>query len=216
MDGISDRGNVIVIGATNRPEAIDPALRRPGRFDREVRAACAGRLLGRCPACLVSALPFPQLSSTVARLLGVTSSLLLRVLFPPTPFNRTHPFMLAQVYFGLPGPEQRLAILRVHTRKWPVQPPPELLQQVPCDMSRLSMAWAAHVALSFYLPPSLLHCLHSYHSWLDSTDQPRWPLRWLRYGPGGWPGGGLCWGRPAGPLHRRGHGCSAPGGAHPD
>ncbi len=36
MDGLKSRGQVIVIGATNRPEAIDPALRRPGRFDREI------------------------------------------------------------------------------------------------------------------------------------------------------------------------------------
>lgn len=36
MDGLGGRGNVIVIGATNRPGALDPALRRPGRFDREV------------------------------------------------------------------------------------------------------------------------------------------------------------------------------------
>ena len=36
MDGIGSRGNIIVIGATNRPNAIDPALRRPGRFDREI------------------------------------------------------------------------------------------------------------------------------------------------------------------------------------
>ena len=36
MDGMGARGNIIVIGATNRPNAIDPALRRPGRFDREV------------------------------------------------------------------------------------------------------------------------------------------------------------------------------------
>ena len=35
MDGLNDRGNVIVLGATNRPDSIDPALRRPGRFDRE-------------------------------------------------------------------------------------------------------------------------------------------------------------------------------------
>jgi len=36
MDGLAARGNVIVIGATNRPGALDPALRRPGRFDREI------------------------------------------------------------------------------------------------------------------------------------------------------------------------------------
>jgi transitional endoplasmic reticulum ATPase len=36
MDGLKTRGKVVIIGATNRPEAIDPALRRPGRFDREV------------------------------------------------------------------------------------------------------------------------------------------------------------------------------------
>ncbi|XP_037072228.1 ATPase family AAA domain-containing protein 2-like [Pollicipes pollicipes] len=35
MDGVDSRGEVIVIGATNRPDSIDPALRRPGRFDRE-------------------------------------------------------------------------------------------------------------------------------------------------------------------------------------
>jgi transitional endoplasmic reticulum ATPase len=36
MDGLTGRGNVVVIGATNRPNALDPALRRPGRFDREI------------------------------------------------------------------------------------------------------------------------------------------------------------------------------------
>jgi transitional endoplasmic reticulum ATPase len=36
MDGLKTRGKVVVIGATNRPNSIDPALRRPGRFDREV------------------------------------------------------------------------------------------------------------------------------------------------------------------------------------
>ena len=36
MDGLKSRGRVIVIGATNRPNSLDPALRRPGRFDREV------------------------------------------------------------------------------------------------------------------------------------------------------------------------------------
>ena len=47
MDGLKSRGNVIVIGATNRPDAIDEALRRPGRFDREIEIGIpnrAGRL----------------------------------------------------------------------------------------------------------------------------------------------------------------------------
>jgi len=47
MDGLKGRGNVIVIGATNRPDALDPALRRPGRFDREIEIGIpdrAGRL----------------------------------------------------------------------------------------------------------------------------------------------------------------------------
>jgi transitional endoplasmic reticulum ATPase len=37
MDGLKGRGKLIVIGATNIPDAMDPALRRPGRFDREIR-----------------------------------------------------------------------------------------------------------------------------------------------------------------------------------
>lgn len=47
MDGLKSRGKVVVIGATNRPNAIDPALRRPGRFDREITLGVpqrAGRL----------------------------------------------------------------------------------------------------------------------------------------------------------------------------
>ena len=43
MDGMTSRGQVIVIGATNRPNAIDPALRRPGRFDREIEIGVPDR-----------------------------------------------------------------------------------------------------------------------------------------------------------------------------
>ncbi|MCZ7397902.1 MAG: CDC48 family AAA ATPase [Candidatus Methanoperedens sp.] len=43
MDGLKARGRVVVIGATNRPNAIDPALRRPGRFDREIEIGVPDR-----------------------------------------------------------------------------------------------------------------------------------------------------------------------------
>jgi transitional endoplasmic reticulum ATPase len=43
MDGLKGRGHVIVIGATNRPNAIDEALRRPGRFDREIEIGIPAR-----------------------------------------------------------------------------------------------------------------------------------------------------------------------------
>ena len=47
MDGMKGRGRVVVVAATNRPDSIDPALRRPGRFDREIEVGIpdeAGRL----------------------------------------------------------------------------------------------------------------------------------------------------------------------------
>ena len=43
MDGMQGRDNVVVIGATNRRDALDPALRRPGRFDREIEIGVPDR-----------------------------------------------------------------------------------------------------------------------------------------------------------------------------
>jgi cell division protease FtsH len=43
MDGFDDSGGVVVLAATNRPDALDPALRRPGRFDREVAVPLPNR-----------------------------------------------------------------------------------------------------------------------------------------------------------------------------
>jgi transitional endoplasmic reticulum ATPase len=43
MDGLKSRGKVVVIAATNIPDAIDPALRRPGRFDREIEIGVPGK-----------------------------------------------------------------------------------------------------------------------------------------------------------------------------
>jgi transitional endoplasmic reticulum ATPase len=47
MDGLVDRGAVVVIGATNMPEMVDPALRRPGRFDREITIGVPDRTARR-------------------------------------------------------------------------------------------------------------------------------------------------------------------------
>jgi cell division protease FtsH len=43
MDGFEESGGVVVLAATNRPDALDPALRRPGRFDRQVTVPLPGR-----------------------------------------------------------------------------------------------------------------------------------------------------------------------------
>jgi transitional endoplasmic reticulum ATPase len=43
LDGLTVRGKVVIIGATNRPNALDPALRRPGRFDREINIGIPDR-----------------------------------------------------------------------------------------------------------------------------------------------------------------------------
>ena len=44
MDGFDQSGGVVVLAATNRPDVLDPALRRPGRFDREVSVPLPGRV----------------------------------------------------------------------------------------------------------------------------------------------------------------------------
>ena len=43
MDGLDERGEVIIIGATNRLDSFDPALRRPDRFDRELKCSLSGQ-----------------------------------------------------------------------------------------------------------------------------------------------------------------------------
>ena len=43
MDGMKSRGKVVVMAATNRVDSIDPALRRPGRFDREIEIGVPNR-----------------------------------------------------------------------------------------------------------------------------------------------------------------------------
>jgi len=69
LDGLSGRGNVIVIGATNRPNALDPALRRPGRFDREVEIGIPDKR-GRHEILLIHTRGMPLASDVDLRLLA--------------------------------------------------------------------------------------------------------------------------------------------------
>jgi transitional endoplasmic reticulum ATPase len=69
MDGLSGRGNVIVIGATNRANALDPALRRPGRFDREVEIGIPDKQ-GRYEILMIHTRGMPLASDVVLKALA--------------------------------------------------------------------------------------------------------------------------------------------------
>merc|ERR1711994_133880 len=82
MDGLDDRGEIIIIGATNRIENIDPALRRPGRFDRELRFSLPSRATRKAILRLYTKNWVPEVSQpllntlanrTIGNLLNVTS-----------------------------------------------------------------------------------------------------------------------------------------------
>ena len=66
MDGLDKRGQVVVIGATNRVDAIDPALRRPGRFDRELMFTLPNRVCSCARWCVCVR---PLLTSSMCSLL---------------------------------------------------------------------------------------------------------------------------------------------------
>ena len=68
MDGLDSRGEIVVIGATNRIDAIDPALRRPGRFDREFQFALPDRNVSIF--IIYSRQPFIKMSPFCTPLLG--------------------------------------------------------------------------------------------------------------------------------------------------
>ncbi|KAG1677087.1 ATPase family AAA domain-containing protein 2B [Nymphon striatum] len=85
MDGLDNRGEVVVIGATNRIDAIDPALRRPGRFDREFHfplptsmcvGYCGADIKALCSEAILSALRkrYPQIYSSRHKLVLNVSS----------------------------------------------------------------------------------------------------------------------------------------------
>jgi len=111
MDGLQARGKVVVIGATNRPNAIDPALRRPGRFDREVEISVpdkAGRL---------------QILKIHTRGMPLTKSVKLEELA-----RKTHGFVGADI--NSLGKEAAMIVLRKNLHKFNLEEDEEIPQQV--------------------------------------------------------------------------------------
>ena len=72
MDGMSNRGDVVVIGATNIPEAVDPALRRPGRFDRELEISIPDRA-GRTEILQVHIRGMPLVNVNINEIVDLTN-----------------------------------------------------------------------------------------------------------------------------------------------
>jgi len=72
MDGMSNRGDVVVIGATNIPEAVDPALRRPGRFDRELEISIPDRI-GRTEILQVHIRGMPLINVNLNEIVDLTN-----------------------------------------------------------------------------------------------------------------------------------------------
>ncbi len=111
MDGLQARGKVVVIGATNRPNSIDPALRRPGRFDREVEISVpdkAGRL---------------QILKIHTRNMPLTKSVKLEELA-----RKTHGFVGADI--NSLGKEAAMIVLRKNLHKLNLEEDQEIPQEV--------------------------------------------------------------------------------------
>lgn len=102
MDGLDARGEVVVIGATNRLDAIDPALRRPGRFDREFLFGLPDR--------------------EVRELLAQDDSLSTELAADSCPvLTPTSPLRLLK---------SRREILKIHTAQWRPRPSQGLLEEL--------------------------------------------------------------------------------------
>jgi transitional endoplasmic reticulum ATPase len=111
MDGLQARGKVVVIGATNRPNSIDPALRRPGRFDREVEISVPDKT-GRL-----------QILKIHTRNMPLTKSVKLEELA-----RKTHGFVGADI--NSLGKEAAMIVLRKNLHKLNLEEDQEIPQEV--------------------------------------------------------------------------------------
>ncbi|RMC15279.1 hypothetical protein DUI87_07468 [Hirundo rustica rustica] len=104
MDGLASRGEVVVIGATNRLDAIDPALRRPGRFEREFRFSLPNKEVSQIRKVFV---------------LGVLWVCVVIVLLREN---------LGQLKWN--GFQARKEIFKIHTRDWNPKPSENFLEEL--------------------------------------------------------------------------------------
>jgi transitional endoplasmic reticulum ATPase len=111
MDGLNARGKVVVIGATNRPNSIDPALRRPGRFDREVEVGIPDKK-GRL-----------QILKIHTRGMPLTKDVDLEAIA-----SKTHGFVGADI--NALGKEAAMSVLRRNLHKFNLEEETEIPQDV--------------------------------------------------------------------------------------
>jgi len=115
MDGLTSRGNVIVIAATNREAAIDPALRRPGRFDREIEIG-APTSEGRLEILMIHTRGMPlEKDVTLDRIADITHGFVgadLAALARESAMRALRRY-LPEIEFGKPIPTEILEKMRV-------------------------------------------------------------------------------------------------------
>ncbi|XP_050216857.1 uncharacterized protein LOC126667814 [Mercurialis annua] len=164
MDGLKSRGSVVVIGATNRPEAVDPALRRPGRFDREIyfplpsvedRAAILSLHTRRWPKPVTGSLLQWVASRTVGFAGADLQALCTQAVIIALKRNFPLHDMLSAAGGKAPGARRvPLPSITVEERDWL-----EALACAPPPCSRREAGIAAHDLVASPLPFHLIPCL---------------------------------------------------------
>ncbi|XVF04282.1 hypothetical protein REPUB_Repub05bG0069000 [Reevesia pubescens] len=164
LDGLKSRGSVVVIGATNRPDAVDPALRRPGRFDREIyfplpsledRAAILALHTKQWPKPVTGSL----LKWVARKTVGFAGADLQALCTQAAVISLKRNFPLQEILSAAeektPGAKRvPLPTVRVEERDWL-----EALSCSPPPCSRREAGMAAHDLVASPLPTHLIPCL---------------------------------------------------------